>query len=88
MSQTWCPTFALLFGTRSLEMVRAHLCYGNTNVKFMRAYAGLSDSFDGPTHHAIMDGANPRWLGIWRNFLSCKEHLNGKKFWHAWRTKK
>ena len=36
-------------------MVRTHLCYGGANVKLMAAYAGLSDSFDGPTHHAITD---------------------------------
>ncbi len=45
-------TFAFLFATRALEMVRTHLCYGEANVKLMAAYAGLSDSFDGPTHHA------------------------------------
>ena len=44
-------TFAFLFATRALEMVRTHLCYGGANVKLMAAYAGLSDSFDGPTHH-------------------------------------
>lgn len=48
-------TFAFLFDTRALEMVRAHLCYGEANVKLAGAYAGLSDSFDGPTHHAITD---------------------------------
>jgi transketolase len=48
-------TFAFLFSTRALEMVRTHLCYGETNVKLMGAYAGLSDSFDGPTHHSITD---------------------------------
>lgn len=55
-------TFAFLFATRALEMVRTHLCYGNTNVKLMGAYAGLSDSFDGPTHHSIMDIAVMRSL--------------------------
>ncbi len=48
-------TFAFLFATRALEMVRTHLCYGEANVKLMGAYAGLSDSFDGPTHHSIID---------------------------------
>ena len=48
-------TFAFLFTTRALEMVRTHLCYGEANVKLMAAYAGISDSFDGPTHHAITD---------------------------------
>jgi transketolase len=42
--------------------VRTHLCYGEANVKLMAAYAGLSDSFDGPTHHAITDIAIMRSL--------------------------
>lgn len=55
-------TFAFLFATRALEMVRTHLCYGGANVKLMAAYAGLSDSFDGPTHQAISDIAIMRSL--------------------------
>lgn len=34
-------TFAFLFATRALEMVRTNLCYGYANVKLMAAYAGL-----------------------------------------------
>jgi transketolase len=55
-------TFAFLFATRALEMVRTHLCYGRANVKLAGAYAGLSDSFDGPTHHSITDLAMLRSL--------------------------
>ncbi|GAB4540367.1 MAG: transketolase family protein [Anaerolineae bacterium] len=55
-------TFAFLFATRALEMVRTHICYGQANVKLMGAYAGLSDSFDGPTHHSITDVAIMRSL--------------------------
>jgi transketolase len=55
-------TFAFLFATRALEMVRTHLCYGEANVKLGGAYSGLSDSFDGPTHHAITDIAILRSL--------------------------
>ena len=55
-------TFAFLFATRALEMVRSHLCYGGANVKLMGAYGGLSDSFDGPTHHSITDIAIMRAL--------------------------
>ncbi len=55
-------TFAFLFSTRALEMVRTHLCYGGANVKLAGAYAGLSDSFDGPTHHSITDLAILRSL--------------------------
>lgn len=55
-------TFSFLFATRALEMVRTHLCYGRANVKLMGAYSGLSDSFDGPTHHSITDLAIMRSL--------------------------
>lgn len=55
-------TFAFLFSTRAIEMVRTHLCYGRANVKLAGAFAGLSDSFDGPTHHAITDVAILRSL--------------------------
>lgn len=50
-------TFAFLFATRAIEMVRTHLCYGGANVKLAGAYAGLSDSFDGPTHQTVSDVA-------------------------------
>lgn len=55
-------TFAFLFATRALEQVRTHLCYGEANVKLAAAYAGLSDSFDGPTHHSVTDLAIMRSL--------------------------
>lgn len=55
-------TFAFLFVTRAVEMVRTHLCYGGANVKLAGAYAGLSDSFDGPTHQTVSDLAILRSL--------------------------
>lgn len=55
-------TFAIFLATRALEMVRTHLCFGGANVKLMGAYAGLSDSFDGPTHNSITDLAIMRSL--------------------------
>jgi len=55
-------SFAFLLATRALEMVRTHCCYGEANVKLMAAYGGVSDSFDGPTHHAITDIAIMRSL--------------------------
>jgi transketolase len=54
--------FAFLFATRALEMIRTHVCYGGANVKLMAAYAGLSDSFNGPTHNSICDVAIMRSL--------------------------
>jgi transketolase len=55
-------TFAFLLATRALEMVRTHCCYGEAAVKLMGAYGGLSDSYDGPTHHSITDIAIMRSL--------------------------
>jgi Transketolase, C-terminal subunit len=55
-------TFAFLFVTRAVEMVRTHLCYGGANVKLAAAYSGLSDSFDGPTHQTVSDLAILRSL--------------------------
>jgi transketolase len=55
-------TFAFLLATRALEAVRTHCCYGGAAVKLIGAYAGVSDSFDGPTHHAITDIAIMRAL--------------------------
>jgi len=55
-------TFAFLLVTRAVEAIRTHCCYGGARVKLMGAYAGVSDSFDGPTHHAITDLAIMRSL--------------------------
>ena len=55
-------TFAFLLATRAIEAIRTHCCYGGSPVKLMGAYAGVSDSFDGPTHHAITDIAIMRSL--------------------------
>jgi len=48
-------TFAFLLTLRAAEMVRSCVAYAQTNVKLVGAYGGLSDAFDGPTHHAITD---------------------------------
>jgi transketolase len=55
-------SFAFLLSLRALEAISTHLCYGNANVKIMAAYGGLSPSFEGPTHHAIVDLAIMRAL--------------------------
>jgi transketolase len=55
-------TFAFLLALRAAEAVRTSVCFSRTNVKLAAAYSGLSDSFDGPTHHAITDIALMRAL--------------------------
>jgi len=50
-------TFAFLLTLRAAEQVRTCVAYARTNVKLIGAYGGLSDAFDGPTHHSICDVA-------------------------------
>lgn len=55
-------TFSFLLSLRAAEAVRTSVCFSKNNVKLAAAYSGLSDSFDGPTHHAITDIAIMRAL--------------------------
>ncbi|MCC8190386.1 MAG: transketolase family protein [Planctomycetes bacterium] len=55
-------TFAIFFSTLGLCAARGLVAYTNLNVKLMAAYGGLSDSYDGPSHHAIEDLAIMRAL--------------------------
>jgi len=48
--------------TLGLIAARGQVCYGNLNVKFGGAYCGMSDAFDGATHHACEDIATMRAL--------------------------
>jgi transketolase len=53
-------TFAFLMSLRAAEQIRTCIAYPRVNVKLAAGYGGLSDSFDGPTHHAICDLAVAR----------------------------
>jgi transketolase len=55
-------TFAFLIALRAAEQVRTCVAYARTNVKLVGSYGGLSDAFDGPTHHSICDLAVLRSL--------------------------
>lgn len=55
-------TFAAFLTTLGLLSTRAQICYGNLNVKLAGAYCGMSDAFDGATHHATEDIAVMRSL--------------------------
>ena len=55
-------TFTAFLTTLGLISTRAQVCYGNLNVKFGGAYCGMSDAFDGSTHHATEDIAVMRSL--------------------------
>ncbi|NLV86394.1 MAG: transketolase family protein [Clostridiales bacterium] len=55
-------TFTVFLTTLGLISTRAQICYGNLNVKLAGAYCGMSDAFDGATHHATEDIAVMRSL--------------------------
>jgi len=48
-------TFAVFLTTRASDPIHSLVAYDNLNVKLCGAYSGLSDSFDGASHHAICD---------------------------------
>lgn len=55
-------TFAIFFGTLGLCAARGLISYANLNVKLMAAHGGMSDSYNGPSHHAMEDLAIMRTL--------------------------
>ena len=55
-------TFAVFISTIGLLGARNFMSYSGLNVKYMGAYGGLSDAYDGATHHALEDIANMRAL--------------------------
>lgn len=55
-------TFAAFMVLRAGDPVRSLISYMGLNVKLAGAYAGLSDSFDGASHHSLADIAFMRAL--------------------------
>lgn len=55
-------TFSFLLTMRALDQIRTSIAYPNLNVRISGAYGGLSDSYDGPTHHALCDVSIMRTL--------------------------
>ena len=66
-------TFATFMTTLGLLPARIFGSYSNLNVKFMGAYAGLSDAYDGPSHHAVEDIAIMRALPNFRVYAASDE---------------
>ncbi|MDR1179793.1 MAG: transketolase family protein [Spirochaetales bacterium] len=48
-------TFACFTVLRCADPIRSLIAYTNLNVKVVGTYSGLSDSYDGASHHATMD---------------------------------
>ena len=55
-------TFAVFLTTIGAQAARAALSYSGLNVKMMGGYGGISDAYDGATHHALEDIAMMRTL--------------------------
>lgn len=55
-------TFASFMTTRASDPINSLISYDHLNVKIAGTYCGLSDSFDGASHHAISDLAFVRTL--------------------------
>ncbi len=55
-------TFAVFETTLGLLAARTFMSYSELPIKMMGAYGGLSDAYDGATHHALEDIATMRTL--------------------------
>jgi transketolase len=68
-------TFASFITSLSLISARAFGSYSRLGIKFAGAYSGLSDAFDGPSHHSIDDLAVMRALPNFKVFVASDERL-------------
>ena len=64
-------TFAVFVTSLGLLPARAFGSYADIPVKMCGAYGGLSDAYDGPTHHALEDIAIMRALPRFKVFVPC-----------------
>jgi transketolase len=48
-------SFSFLLSMRTLDQIRTSIAYPGLKVIFVGASSGLSDSYDGPTHHSLCD---------------------------------
>ena len=68
-------TFAVFLTTIGYLGARAFGSYSELNLKFIGAYGGISDAFDGPSHHAIEDIAAMRALPNFQVFVASDERI-------------
>jgi len=55
-------TFSLFLALKCADQIRNTICYNNLPVVLVGAYGGLSDSYDGASHQAILDIAMLRTM--------------------------
>ena len=68
-------TFAVFLTSLGLLAARSLGSYAKIPVKFVGAYGGLSNAFDGPSHHAIEDIAIMRALPNFKVFVASDARL-------------
>ena len=71
-------TFAVFMINRGAYVIRNSICYSNLNVKIAGAYSGMSDSYDGATHHSFEDIAYMRAIPNMTIFSVCDEKQTEK----------
>ena len=64
-------TFAVFLTSIGLISARALGSYSKLPIKMAGAYSGMSDAFDGPSHHALEDVAIMRALPGFKVFVPC-----------------
>lgn len=64
-------TFAVFLTSIGLVSARAFGSYANLPIKLVGAYSGMSDAFDGPSHHSLEDIAVMRSLPNFKVFVPC-----------------
>ncbi len=67
-------TFAVFLTSIGLIGARSLSSYSKLNVKYMGAYGGVSDAFDGPSHHSLEDIAIMRTLPNFQVFVASDEY--------------
>ncbi|MDR1649842.1 MAG: transketolase family protein [Synergistaceae bacterium] len=80
-------TFATFVSTLGLLPARIFGSYSGLNVKFVGAYGGLSDAYDGPSHHSVEDLAIMRALPNFRVYAASDEVLTKWLVKHAIESK-
>ena len=80
-------TFAVFLTSIGLIGARAFGSYSGLNMKFMGAYGGISDSYDGPSHHSLEDIAIMRTLPGFEVFVPSDEVQTDWLVKHAIETK-
>lgn len=64
-------TFAVFLTSIGLISARAFGSYSKLPIKLCGAYSGMSDAFDGPSHHSLEDVAIVRALPNFKVFVPC-----------------